>query len=269
MANLRYPVLMVHGMGFRDRKHLCYWGRIPRALEELGCNIYFGNQDSNGSTEDNALFLSKRIEQIVKENNIDKFNVIAHSKGGLDMRYAISTLGMNKYVATLTTIDTPHNGSLTVDKLMRFPNFLIKIGCFFSDIWFRILGDKKPNTYKVISAFKTPVAEKFNRENPDDPNIYYQSFSFVCKKVTSDMFLWISNLIVRHVDGENDGLLTPRDVRWTNFRGIYRSVNNRGISHCDVVDMRRRPLSKKKGDGVSDIVDFYKDVVNELAEMGY
>ena len=269
MGYLKYPILMVHGMGFRDRKHLCYWGRIPGALESLGCEIYFGNQDSNGSTQDNGTFLAKRIEEIVKEKGIEKFNVIAHSKGGLDMRYAISTLGMSKYVATLTTIDTPHNGSLTVDKLMKFPDFLIRIGCFFSDIWFRILGDKKPRTYKVISAFKTPVAEKFNNENPDVPGIYYQSYSFVCKKVTSDMFLWFSNLIVRHVDGENDGLLTPRDVRWTNFRGVQRSVSNRGISHCDVVDMRRRPLSKKKGDGISDIVDFYKDVVKELAEKGY
>ena len=79
----------------------------------------------------------------------------------------------------------------------------------------------------------------------------------------------ISSLIVGIVEGENDGLLTPDAVRWTNFRGIYRGVGNRGISHCDEVDMWRRPLSRKKGGGVSDIVDFYKDVVDELCEKGF
>lgn len=33
--------------------------------------------------------------------------------------------------------------------------------------------------------------------------------------------------------------------------------------------MRRWRLTKKTGDGISDIVDFYEGVVRELAEMGY
>ena len=40
---LKYPILLVHGMGFRDNKYIGYWGRIPNALEEMGCKIYFGN----------------------------------------------------------------------------------------------------------------------------------------------------------------------------------------------------------------------------------
>ena len=269
MSEFRYPILLVHGMGFRDRKHLNYWGRIPKALEEEGATVYYGNQDGNGSVEDNATYLAQRIRKIASENNIEKFNVIAHSKGGLDIRYAISTLKINDLIATVTTMNTPHNGSYTVDKLLKFPAFLVKIGCKFCDLWFWILGDKKPNTYKVIRSFLTKEAEEFNKNNPDDPNIYYQSYAFSCKKVTSDMVLWFSNLIVRIVEGENDGFLTPRALKWGNFRGHFRSVTNRGISHCDVVDMRRRPLTRKKGDGVSDIVDIYRGIARELKEKGY
>ena len=269
MAGPKYPILMVHGMGFRDRKHINYWGRIPKVLEEEGAVIYYGYQDSNGSVESNAAYLVERIRKIAKENNIEKFNVIAHSKGGLDIRYAISTLKINDLIASVSTFNTPHNGSYTVDRLLKFPAFLVKIGCKITDIWFKILGDKKPDTYKVITGFRTKDSEEFNRNNPDDPNIYYQSYAFTCKKVTSDMFLWFSNMIVRMVEGENDGFLTPRAVKWTNFKGHYRSVTNRGISHCDVVDMRRRPLTKKKGDGVSDITDIYRKVIRELIEMGY
>lgn len=33
MERLKYPLLMVHGMGFRDNRVISYWGRIPKALE--------------------------------------------------------------------------------------------------------------------------------------------------------------------------------------------------------------------------------------------
>lgn len=32
---LKYPVLLVHGMGFRDSKRISYWGRIPAKLNVI------------------------------------------------------------------------------------------------------------------------------------------------------------------------------------------------------------------------------------------
>ena len=32
----RYPILLLHGAGFRDLKRPLYWGRIPGALEAHG-----------------------------------------------------------------------------------------------------------------------------------------------------------------------------------------------------------------------------------------
>ena len=150
---LKYPCLLVHGMGFRDNKVVNYWGRIPRVLEKCGCRIYYGNQDSNASIEDNGGHLKNRIEQIVKETGCEKINVIAHSKGGLDMRYAISSLGAGRYVASLTTISTPHHGSKTVDLLLKMPDILVRIAAKCTDIWVRILGDKTPDTYRIFQSF--------------------------------------------------------------------------------------------------------------------
>ena len=48
-CNLKYPLLMVHGIASRDWKHLCYWGRIPEVLESRGARIFFGKQDAIGS----------------------------------------------------------------------------------------------------------------------------------------------------------------------------------------------------------------------------
>ncbi|MBO4637194.1 MAG: alpha/beta hydrolase [Clostridiales bacterium] len=269
MLDLKYPVLMVHGMGFRDRKHLCYWGRIPKVLENAGCRVFFGDQDSNGSIEDNGRFLAEHIRKIASENNIERFNVIAHCKGGLDMRYAISSEGAGDLVASLSTISTPHNGSVTVDKLLRFPDPLVKLGCKACDIWWKILGDKKPGTYDTIHSFTTAAVAKFNEDNPDNEDIYYQSFAFTFSSAFSDFFLWISHLVVKMFEGENDGLLAPRAVKWTNFRGVYTGATKRGISHCDEVDMRRMPLTRKKAEGITDITDFYVELVSELEQMGY
>lgn len=268
-VNLKYPILMVHGMGFRDRKYLNYWGRIPGRLEELGCRIYYGCQDSNGSIEANGEILAGRIREIIDETGAEKLNVIAHSKGGLDIRYAISTLGAGKWVASVTTMNTPHNGSETVDALLKLPDFLIRFGCKCTNLWMRILGDHKPDTYSAIRSFTTVSASKFNEENPDMDGIYYQSYGFAMKNAFSDIFLAWTYPVVYFFEGENDGLLAPRAVKWTNFQGVFRGNSNRGISHCDQVDLRRRRFTKKQGEGVSDIVDVYVDAVRRLEKMGF
>lgn len=266
---LKFPVLLVHGMGFRDSRHISYWGRIPARLEKMGCSVYYGNQDSNKTIESNGKFLAGRIKEIINETGADKVNVIAHSKGGLDIRYAVSSLKMSEYVASLTTISTPHNGSLTVDKLLRLPDFLIRFAGWCSDIWLRICGDKNPNAYEVFKTFTTGAAEEFNRNNPDVPGVYYQSYAFIMKHVWSDIFMLVPGAVVKFFEGPNDGLLAPRAVEWTNFRGVFASNSNRGISHCDEIDMRRKRLTKKRGDGISDITEFYAGVIEDLQEKGF
>lgn len=269
MTDLKYPVLFVHGMGFRDRKRICYWGRIPRRLRAEGVRVFFGCQDANGSVEDNALFLAERIGKLAEENSIERFNVIAHSKGGLEMRRAITHLGADRYVASLTTIATPHHGSFTMDRLMKLPGSLIRTGCAAADLRFRITGDKKPNTYEAISAFTTESAERFNRDTPDAAGVYYQSYAFVCKNCSGDVFMMPQHVVVKHFDGENDGLVSAGSAEWGDFRGVFKSNSNRGISHCDEVDMRRRRFTARTGQGISDITDFYVEVIKELARKGF
>lgn len=260
---------MMHGMGFRDDSLFCYWGRIIGKLKKAGYKIYLGGGDSCGSIESNAKFVAEKFDKILEETGAEKLNIIAHSKGGLEARYLASTLGYGEKIASITTLSTPHNGSKTVDVLMHFPTVLIKIGCVFTNIWFRILGDKKPDTYSAINSFKTASAQKFNSENPDVKGIYYQSYAFVMKHIFSDVFMWLPSLVVWIIEGQNDGLLTPDAAKWTNFRGVVQSNTGRGISHADEVDMRRHRLSKKSGDGVSDITDFYLQIVKELDEKGF
>ncbi len=266
---LKFPILMVHGMGFRDYKHLNYWGRIPKTLSDMGCQIYYGNQDSNAAIETNAAKVAERIQEVLTETKSEKINIIAHSKGGLDVRAAICEYQLDDVIASVTTISTPHHGSKTVDALLRFPDIFVKIVGACTDLVFKFLGDKSPDSYQVFHSFTTTKAKEFNLKYPASDKIFCQSYAFVMKNIFSDLFLWFPYLVIRLAEGENDGLLCPDSVKWEHFRGIVRSNSHRGISHCDEVDMRRHRFTGKDGDGVSDIVEFYRNVVRELAERGY
>lgn len=267
--NLKYPVILVHGMGFRDSKFFCYWGRVPKMYRKMGLDIYFGGQDSTGAPETNARQIGDTIDEVLKKTGAKKVNVIAHSKGGLDTRYLISSLGYEDKIASLTTLQTPHHGSKTVDWLMKFPKPIVRTVGFFTSAWYKIIGDTHPAAYKCFELFTTKGAREFNEANQDCESIYYQSYAFVMKNFTSDFFMCLTNLVVGSLEGENDGLLPPHAVMWGEFKGVVRSNSRRGISHADEVDFRRRRLTKKTGDGVSDVLEIYKQIVIDLEAKGF
>lgn len=178
-------------------------------------------------------------------------------------------MGIGYNVASLTTISTPHNGSKTVDLLMKFPDVLVKVVGKLTDIVFKMCGDKKPNSYNVFHSLTTQKAKEFNENIPNVEGVYYQSYAFVMKNSFSDLFMFFTNFVVRMVEGENDGLLTPDAVKWGDFRVVYKSNSRRGISHCNEVDMRRRKFTKKQGDGISDICEFYIGVAEQLTKKGF
>jgi triacylglycerol esterase/lipase EstA (alpha/beta hydrolase family) len=187
----------------------------------------------------------------------------------LEARYLISTLGMSDQVASLTTIACPHHGSKTMDFVCKLPNFLFLLASVFINLWFRILGDQNPDFQQVCKQFTTYFTEEFNQQNKDAEGVYYQSYAAVMKNSFSDFMMIIPHFVICRVEGENDGLVTPRSAEWTNFKGILRGSTNRGISHADEVDMRRRKLSNKtQADCVQDICDVYLKIIRDLKQQG-
>ena len=67
ICRTQYPILMVHGVFFRDFQNFNYWGRVPEELEKNGATIYYGNHQSAASVHDCAEELADRIKHIVKE----------------------------------------------------------------------------------------------------------------------------------------------------------------------------------------------------------
>lgn len=265
----KYPILLVHGIGYRDRGKDYYWGRISGKFKEAGATVYFGEQDAWGTIHNNALTLQEMLRKIMDETGAEKVNIIAHSKGGLEARYLASALGCAGRIASITTISTPHHGSKVLDTAMKILRPLMWVAGFVVDAVFKALGDKKPDFFLVCSQMTTKNMIRFNKDHPDDDRIYYQSFASVMRSPASDILMAFQNAVVYCFEGENDGLLSPKSAEWTNFKGIWKGNTRRGISHADLVDIRRRPFSKSEGDGVNDIVYEYLKILTGLKDTGF
>ena len=265
-----YPVVLVHGAGFGDKPMgLNYWGRIPGTLEDKGAKVFYGGTDGWGTVEYNAAVLKATVEAVLAETGSAKVNIIAHSKGGVEARYMISTMGLADKVASLTTIATPHYGSKTMDGILGWPDFILRILSFIVNTSSRIGGDKNPDFYTASQSLGTGYMEDFNINNPDAPGVYYQSFAGELKSPTGDIILSLPALWVRSVEGPNDGMVAVESAQWTNYRGVLRGSGRRGISHADEVDLRRTDVAIEPILGATNVRAFYAAVVAELKQMGY
>ena len=204
ICSTRYPLLMVHGVGFRDFHYFNYWGRIPRELVRNGARVYYGHQEAWGTVEDNAHILREKIRQIKSETGCEKVNIIAHSKGGLDSRYLISALHMEQDVASLTTINTPHQGSVLVDFLKRLPDPVYRRVCHWIDVYFGKLGDSCPDAYHASYQLSAAYAREFNQKYTDVPGVYYQSYGSLMRSGFSSKLLCVPYWLLKKLDGPND-----------------------------------------------------------------
>ena len=260
----KYPILMVHGVFFRDVKAFNYWGRIPKALEKNGAKIYYGCQQSADSVAGCAAELKAKIEEIVAKEKCGKVNIIAHSKGGLDSRYAISMLGAGDKVASLTTINTPHRGCQFADYLLTKVPEGFKNG--LADKYnaaLKKLGDSKPDFMAAVTDLTASACEQMNRICEDVKDVYYQSVGSRSVSAMGGRFpLNLSYHLVKYFDGPNDGLVSVESMKWGEKFIFAEPSGKRGITHGDIIDLNRENIKD------FDVREFYVKLVSDLKARG-
>jgi triacylglycerol lipase len=235
-----------------------YWGRIPKYFRQNGVVFFYGGTDAWGTIESNAALLKERILSLQRERNIEKFHIIAHSRGGLEARYLISALGMSAAAASLTTISTPHHGAKIMNMTHRIPDPLYRFVSFFVDLWNRICGDKNPDFFTCSRQLSALSCGAFNRAYPNAETVYYQSYTARLKYFFSDPLFLLLCLLLRITDGDSDGLCPVESAKWGNYRGVISTQGIFGISHAGVVDFYR---VKYKG---MDIPQLFLNIAKEL-----
>lgn len=260
----KYPILLVHGVFFRDFKFFNYWGRIPKELEANGATIFYGNHSSAASISDSAEELKTRISEILTKTGAEKVNIIAHSKGGLDCRYAISKLGIGDCVASLTTINTPHRGCLFADYLLtKIPEDIKNKVADTYNKALKKLGEANPDFLAAVSDLTASYCSELDSQMTIPSNIFCQSVGSVLNKATSGRFpLNFSYHLVKYFDGQNDGLVSENSFKWGEKYTLLKTNSKRGISHGDMIDLNRENF---KG---FDVREFYVNLVSDLKNRG-
>lgn len=263
VCKTKYPILMVHGVFFRDRDLLNYWGRIPKELEANGATIYYGNHSSALSILNSSKELEERIIEIVAKTNCEKVNIIAHSKGGLDAR-AVLNSDCCKYIASVTTINTPHKGCEFADYLLnKAPQQLKESVTSAYNFAAKKLGDKEPDFISAVTDLTHSHCEEFNLNYKTPNDVFCQSFGSVLKGAKSPRFpLNLTYKFVKSFDGEHDGLVSINSFEFGEKYTLLKPKGKRGISHADVIDLNRENIPG------FDIREFYVGIVSDLRDRG-
>lgn len=247
IARLRHPLVLAHGILGFDQIDLAgmrqeYFRGVPERLRGLGAEVHAIRVAPLSSVKERAQELARAVQLL----DADRVNIIAHSMGGLDARYAISRLGLASKVASLTTIGTPHRGTPLADA-----------GTVLGDkLKLRGLLEKLGLDVDAFYDLTTRSLQAFNDAVPDAPGILYSSYAartqgraLVLNPLLLPTYLYLSDRA-----GENDGLVPTASQPWGELLG-----------RVDADHWAQIGWSTAKG---FDAPGFYAGVLRELTARG-
>jgi triacylglycerol lipase len=237
---LRHPIVLAHGvLGFEQielrGKRRSYFAGVAERLEAMGVEVYRPVVPPVASVASRAEKLAEAIRAVPAK----KVNVIAHSMGGLDARYAIARLGLADQVASLTTIGTPH------------------LGTPLADLGMLLLGGLQ-GLFKRLNfeAFRDLTSERmsaFNREIADSASVAYASVIGYSDRAEMHPLLWVGHLYLNECAGANDGVVPANSQRWGEVVREVQADHWAQIGWCSYFDAPA----------------FYEQLVRDLRGRGF
>ncbi|HEY8186927.1 MAG TPA: alpha/beta fold hydrolase [Pyrinomonadaceae bacterium] len=220
--NHKLPIVLAHGIARFDilleilktkanlpdnqlGERFHYFKEIKPHLEAHGFKVFHPNQDFAGSVELRAEQLKDRVNEVLAETGAEKVHIIGHSMGGLDARHMIVDKEMADKVASLTTIGTPHLGTILADQVLGHG------GVFLIDLMRRVIN------LDGFADLTVTQCEQFNRRVEDSEarnDVVYQTFASA-----EDLHLVFAPLVpswifIRDHEGKNDGLVPFKSQQW-------------------------------------------------------
>jgi triacylglycerol lipase len=222
---LRYPVVLLHGLGALPlagrRSHLV---PIARFLCRHGIRAYAPVVAPYAPIAQRARFWQQHLQTILEATRASQAHLIAHSMGGLDARYLISCLEGYRYVATLITLSTPHQGSSLAYLLLQRPRISQRLLTQLAHRLSHWVLPEAPAALLETLECLTPayVTEYFNPQVPNHPDVRYISWAGMAGPGTdvpiTPCIAPLARYIYRH-EGLNDGYVAVHSARWGRFMG--------------------------------------------------
>lgn len=255
---LNYPVLLCHGYGgFSMLVTPSPLHDSCMRLRGYGIHAFAPNIVPYATIEIRAEQWAEVIHKLQSQYGYKKMNVVAHSMGGLDMRYALSNLHIGDSVASLTTIASPHHGTSLAELVLNTPEALKeKVGELID--WFGesiYPGHKSDAVAAVEQLTREYVQTEFNPNNPDAEQVCYFSYSAAVGKGTREPLnpiYRLQNQLIFQSEGVNDSFVTAESAKW----GIH--LKTLTLSHLEQIEIQ---LSKER----KPLVDnFWMDLILNL-----
>jgi triacylglycerol lipase len=117
-ARLDAPIVLAHGLGGFTRIGVgpvtlaTYFRGIPQAMEAAGNRVLVTRVPPLAGSDRRAERLGEQIEEAFDHQPV---HLIGHSMGGLDSRRLLDDPAWRGRILSLTTIGTPHQGSILAD----------------------------------------------------------------------------------------------------------------------------------------------------------
>lgn len=289
-----YPVVLAHGFfGFDDFAgvdFVRYFFGVVDDLHDTGeRHVYATEVDPFADSTTRGMALIDQIEAILEETGHARVNLIGHSQGGLDARVVASL--RPDLVASVTTIATPHRGTIVSDVLLELVEderlrdlvdaFVRLVGAALYDA----VGEET-SVFAAIRQFGSEGIEAFNETYPDVDGLPYFSIAGrsanaivrgPCLRGESpdfidrwniyldplDVLFTVPGAIVaeRLIGSEvHDGLVTASSAEWGRFLGCIPADHMDEVGHL---------LGDSPGFGNGfDHLRFYRDLVAFLRDEG-
>lgn len=201
----RHPVVLLHGLlGFDELvlgpTRVAYFRGLTERLRRVGADVHRPRVSRTAAIAARGAQLAARIEALPAK----RVNVIAHSMGGLDARWAIARLGLAERVASLVTIGTPHRGSPLAD-----------LGAGLGEkLGVRRVLDGLGMDVAAFQDLTTTRMAAFNRKVRDARGVWYASVVAHADGWSTSPLLWATHRYLSARAGPNDGLVPLASQAW-------------------------------------------------------
>lgn len=219
---MAHPIVLCHGIarfdlwtpllrlvaGSDDSTH--YFRGVKSGLERQGYQVHHAEVTWAGSLAQRALDLRAACARILAATGAERLNLVCHSMGGLDARRmlhhsCLARDGFAARIASITTIGTPHRGTVFADlSLAGLPGAIAAARGLGLDL-------------AGFEDLTTAACARFNRETrASEAASGVQFFTWASSQKLPRVFgpLKASWRLIAEHDGNNDGLVPVHSQLW-------------------------------------------------------
>ncbi len=150
------------------------------------------------SVFDSGRAISLQLDYIRQHYGVDKVDMIAHSKGGVDTQAAIIFASAGDKIRNLFTLSSPHQGELLSDLIWS------ELGDLFGDLVTVVQQDEGTRTLRIANM---TVFRLYADEQPVNDQINYFTAAGTGWQGSSGV-TQISGLVLQNLGYDNDGIVT-------------------------------------------------------------